>query len=1123
MSYRLFLILFLLPCSCFAQFQKFASELLFNRYSTDEGLSQSSVNVILKDSKGFTWIGTDDGLNRFDGNQFRIYKRKPGDSTTISGNTVEALWEDSLSRVWVGTSEGLSIYDRHFEKFKSYAVEGQEFYPCFELKEDPVNKRVWIAAGVNGLYYYDPQYDMVKSLSHEDLKGLNVLKLEIIGNILYIGTLDRGLFSLDLKSDEVKTVPIGKETLPHAIRALLRDSSSLWIGTEGAGLKKIDTATGKLEVISSEKGKLSDDKIWSLARSADLLWIGTDGGGLNVLNTRTGAVSVHTHSYYNPRSISSNTIRCITKDRIGDLWFGTFNGGISFLPSFNIKFHSFRNEPERPHSLPHNSILSFHEISDGTVLIGTDGRGLASLKNGKFSTYSFPPKTKSPRVILTIHEDTRSNIWLGTYQEGLYKIQPDKTIRRFVHDPRDSSSISSNIVWDIAEDDEGNLWIATEVGLNRLRTDETEFSNYRNKAEDDPAGLFTPEFTQSVIVGSASTLWVGYFGSLVGCYLPTGRITSYASGTGRNEIPNKQVLSLHVDQRDKNVIWFSSFGAGLMRFHVMDKEFKLFTEEDGLPGNQIFAIQTDRKGIVWFTTNKGIVRFHPGEKSFYVFEKSFGVNTAPYKDNSSGQTSSGYLMFGGTNGFTAFWPGDINFQKNSLDVVFTGFRLFNEEVPIDNSILKKSITETAGIRIPYDRAKFMNLEFSVPNFLSPSMVQYQYMLEGFEDSWHTVENKNISFTNLLPGKYTLRVKAGFPSGIWGDEKQLSITVIAPWWMAWYSRIGMLLLVVGLAFGYYRYRTYSLNKRKAELERIVAEQYQEIHDKNLELAQRNEDLSAHNRELLTNRETISKQNKMLFDAQVQLREINLSLEKLVQQRTEKLNETISQLNKTIKELDAFLYSASHDLVSPLKSILGLVNLAKMENRNIRIQSYFNHIEMSVSKLEAIIQTLMQHSFNTKAELKLEPVDLCALVDETIGELKFIPETEKIRFKYSLNDAKIVTDSHRLKIILSNLLGNAVKYHDGHKKENVVEVEFNKTGDVWTLAVVDNGIGIEKDRLDRVFELFYRATESAKGSGLGLYIVKDTIDRLGGSISVDSEIGKWTRFTLSFPVNNISMLN
>jgi signal transduction histidine kinase/ligand-binding sensor domain-containing protein len=1118
MRFPLTVVLVVMYCGSVAQFQKFSHELFFNRYTTDDGLSHASCNTILRDSKGFVWFGTDDGLNRYDGHQFKVYKRKPDDSTSLIGNTVNVLWEDSLSRLWIGTSEGLSVYDRHLEKFRSYFLGTETFYPCIDLAPDPRRDRIWIAGGTLGLMYFDGKKDQPFVLSNAATSALNVLQVELVGDQLFIGTLTQGLYVLDLHTSRCEPVVIAeKKSVNPAIRAIAFEDGNLWIGTEGGGLKKLDVEKRNIMSFTKESGHISDNKVWSLAADSEKLWIGTDGGGLTVLNKATLKSNFFKHSYYNARSISSNTVRSVSIDPTGDLWFGTFNGGVSYLPSFAIKFHTFRKEPDTPFSLPHNAILCFYEQTDGTLLIGTDGGGLAYMKDGKFFKYNFPDGVKPPSVVLSIKETSEGDIFLGTYQEGLYKIGRNKAVKRFQFSPDDVSSISSNIVWDIEEDDDGMVWLATEVGLNRLYPWDTKFTNYRNAAPEEPKNIFTSEFSQTLLLDSAKTLWVGFFGELRSVYVPTGKVTRYIAGTNpKLHVPNKQILCLTLDAKDRNVIWFSSFGAGLIRLNTITRALTYFTEENGLPNNLISAIQTDRKGNVWLTCNKGLVRFNPAEKSFYVFEKSFGINIAPFKDNASAISSSGYVLFGGTNGFAAFWPGDVNFQKRSLDVVFTGFTLFNEDVPIDNTLLQKSITETTALRIPYDQTRLMSFEFSVPNFLAPSMVQYQYSLEGFEDQWHVLNQANISFTNLLPGDYTLKVKAGFPSGIWGEEKKLGIHVIPPWWMAWYSRVGLLVLVAGFAYSFFAYRTYSLNKRKVELESIVAKQNQEIRNKNRELADQNEKLSSHNLELLESRETIGSQNKMLSQAQEQLKEINQSLEQLVHQRTEKLNDTIHQLNKTIRELDAFLYSASHDLVSPLKSILGLVNLAKRENIDPNIEYYFDHIEISVKKLEAIIHMLMQHSFNTKAELKYELVDLKTIIDETLLEVKFLPDADKISFQCDFQQVRVKTDIHRLKIILSNLFSNAVKYHDSSKPSNVVDLRYSNGGSNWTLEIHDNGIGIEKARIPKVFDLFYRATESAKGSGLGLYIVKDTMERLGGRIDVDSEIGRWTKFTISMPV-------
>lgn len=1121
MKHTLTSLLVLLCSVCFAQFQKFSDDLLFQRFSTDEGLSQATVNAILRDSKGFIWFGTEDGLNRYDGHQFRIYRKKADDTTSVSGSAIRSLWEDKKSRLFVGTMEGLSIYDRHLETFKQIGLDESTVYPCHALLPDNSTQRVFIAAGIHGLLSLDLTTLKLSRIDDPRISQLNVISLARVKEELYIGTLDRGLFRIDLNTNVVERVEFQKGLGRYApVRALtVENDSLLWIGTEGNGAFIYSTQTGSVvHQINKANRSINDDRVWSVEVDPNYVWIGTDGGGLNRIDRNAKKSSFHQHSYYNTQSIGSNHIRCIARDPTGDMWFGTFNGGTSYLPSFAIRFHTFRKDPEEANALPHNSILSFCELEDGRLLIGTDGGGLVVLKDGKFSSYQFPPHVIPPSVILSIKQARNGDIYLGTYQEGLYRLNKDRSVTRYIHDTLRPSSISSNTIWDIEQDDDGSIWFATESGINRLNQWSNDFTNYNHlTAEDDPQ-LFTSAFTQTILLDSAKTLWIGYYGMLQSYYVPTGRLTSYkAADNGSSDIPNKQILSLNLDQRSRNDIWFSAFGEGIIRFNTITKKFTRFTMAEGLPNNLVFSVQTDRKGKVWLTCNKGLVRFDPSEKSFYVFDKEYGINVAPFKENAAAISSSGHLMFGGMNGFTAFWPGDLNFQKQNLEVVFTGLRLFNQDVPIDNSILHRSITETTSLEIPYDKAKLMSLEFSVPNFLAPSAVQYQYMLEGFEDNWHILENENISFTNLLPGKYQLRVKAGFPSAIWGHERVLSINVIPPWYLTWYARVGLLMLVVGVTFGFYQYRTYSLNRRKAELEKIVTIQNQEIWEKNRELAEQNEKLSSHNKELLENRETISKQNRMLFDAQEQLQEINQSLEKVVQQRTERLNETITQLNKTIRELDAFLYSASHDLISPLKSILGLVNLGKKENTDPNIGYYFDHIERSVKKLEEIIHTLMQHSFNTKADVRLEQVDLKTIIDETLLEVQYLGDANKIQFQCHFREVPILTDVHRFKIILTNLFSNAVKYHDPEKGLNAVSIKYTNMGDEWVLEVMDNGIGIEQSRLSRVFELFYRATETAKGSGLGLYIVKDTVERLGGRITVESELGKWTRFLICMPVH------
>jgi signal transduction histidine kinase/ligand-binding sensor domain-containing protein len=1121
MNYFLTLVLLLLSSYCSAQFQWFSDDVFFKKFSTEQGLSQASVNAVLRDSKGFIWLGTDDGLNRFDGKIFRVYRNQPGDSSSLIGSAVQALWEDNSGHIWVGTTEGLSRFDRHLEKFTSFLIEDTNFYSCYDLRYVKANNRLWMANGVHGLNFVDLSNDKVQRFSHPALENITVIRIEVIGQTIYIGTLENGLLKLDTEKGTITPVilfgpPQKNRIFSYAIRALRAEGNNLWVGTEGGGLKKLNTVSGEITSYTKAQGQLPDDKVWAVEPEGHRTWIGTDGGGVSLLNISTSKSRHYRHSDFNANTISSNTIRTIVKDNTGDIWFGTFNGGVNYLPDFSIKFHIFRKDPENPLSLAHNSVLSFYEKENGTLLIGTDGGGLHYMTNGKFYPYRFPSNVEKPNVILSIHELENGGILLGTYQQGLYYISPDKRVRQFRSNANDTTTLTCDIIWDIEEDYAGNVWLATEVGINRVDPYSWKITNYRNHGSSEVPEIFTSEFSQTIMMDSSLTLWVGMFGNLRAFDLTTGEIENYKADTTRHrEIPNKQILSLELDAKQKDVAWFAAFGEGLVRIDLKKRHFDLLNKKEGLPNAQILAVQSDQQGNVWMSTNDGIMRYDPHLKSFSIFESDFGINVGPFKDNSGAITTSGYLVFGGTNGFVAFWPRDIQFEKSSLNVTFTGFQLFNSEVPIDNTILTKSITETDVIRLTADQARFMTFEFSAPQFLAPSTLQYQYMLEGFENRWDVIHAKQVTFTNLLPGSYKLRVKAGFASGFTGRETVLEIIVIPPWWTTYTAKIALIIVLAGLSYGFYRYRIYRLNKRKVELERIVTEQNQEIIQKNEELASQNEELSVHNEQLLKHRNTISVQNQMLFEAQEQLKEINQSLESLVQQRTEKLNETITQLNKTIKELDAFLYSASHDLASPLKSILGLVNLAKHEKLDPTTEVYLDHIEKSVRKLEGVIQTLMQHSFNTKAEAQVQKIHLKDLTLETIDELRFTDDAERMKFHYDLDDAKVVADPTRLKIILSNLISNAIKYRDPAKKANQVSVSFKRHPHTWTLDILDNGIGIDKSRLDRVFEMFYRATESAKGSGLGLYIVKDTVERLGGKIEASSELGKWTRFTITFP--------
>jgi signal transduction histidine kinase/ligand-binding sensor domain-containing protein len=1121
-KYCLALFMVLLCHFCQAQFESF-NQMSFNRFNTQHGLSQASVNCILEDSKGFLWFGTDDGLNRFDGSRFRIFRHLQGDSSSIMGNNVQAIFEDEQANIWIGTSEGLARFDRTTEKFTLYFLPGYEYYTCSDIAFDPKRNRLWIASGVQGVTYLDMSTGLVHLYEHILLRGVNVLKVERVNDKLYAGTQEHGLITIDLSSDKVEPIQFkeaSRASVNYPIRALVARDNDLWLGTEGGGVIQYNTETKSIRALTKKNNLLSDDKIWALAVSDDQrIWIGTDGGGLTVYDVNTNTSSFYRHAEYNPRSLSSNTIRSLIVDRHDDIWIGTFNGGVSYYSNFNINFLSFQKDPLDETSLRHDAVLTFYEDKNGIVYLGTDGGGLMYLKDSKFYRYEFPAGVETPPVILCISPTASGGFMLGTYQNGFYYIAPDKQVIQYKNNPGDSTSISSNIVWDIAEDVNGDVWMATEMGINRFNKKKKNFTHLENRTAEDNPQVFTGDFIQSLLIDKHSRVWGGMYGMLLMYDLNNGKVRTFMSTNNSSTgVPNKQILSLCEDRVREDVIWFSARGEGLVSYDVKRDSFSIITEKEGLPNSLVYALDSDRDGVIWMTTNKGLVRYDPARDEFFTFGNDFGVNVEPFNDNAVYQTNKGHLLFGGSNGFVAFTPATPDFTKRQFDVSFTGFQLFNEEVKIDNHILSRSIIEEDEIELSHDKAKFITFNFSALQFLAPSSIRYQYKLEGFDTTWYEAENHTVSFINLLPGNYNLHVKAGYGSGFWGNERMLTIRIIPPWWSTWFARAGGVVLFLFLGYAILRYRTYNLKKRKLQLERIVAEQNREIRGKNVELESQNQELLRHNEELTTQRETIRIQNEMLSQAKAELQQVNQSLESQVQQRTEKLNDTITVLNKTIKELDAFLYSASHDLVAPLKSVIGLVNLARTEDTERKLTPYLDHIENTVRKLEGVIHTLMQHSYNAKAADQRHVADLKGLVVETIAEQQFMPEAKRIQFNIDFDKAFISTDIPRMKIVLSNLIGNAIKYHDPDKEHNRVDISFHKNGERWKMVMQDNGIGIERSRIDRIFDMFYRATESAKGSGLGLYIVKETIERLGGEIYVESQSREGTKFILEFPLIN-----
>jgi len=1097
--------------SCFftiTQGQETPRQRFFKRITPDMGLSQPMVNGICRDTRGFIWFATEDGLNRYDGNEFRVFRHTPGDTTSLSHNLVEFIQEDSLENLWVGTADGLNYYNRATERFTTYQSPRLPGTIYLDATTDKKRKRLWLAAGVGGLRYLPFGGKTIETFDQQDLAGITIMSIEQSGDSLFLGTLGKGLRILNLQTNAVTS--IGDTT--SVIRGLHATARIIWFGTGTKGLGRLDRNTLEIQYYSRNNGMLSNNDIWSVAEdAAHNLWIGTDGGGLNILSPGETKARIFRHSEFDERTISANTIRCVYIDAMNHVWLGTYNGGVSYYGISPILFELYKKEFATNNTLQNNSVTALAEGPDNTLWIGTDGGGLHYMKDGIIHPFGWPSQYKEINVITALFADS-TGLWIGTFMNGLLHRDPQGRWNQYLNIPGKRESLSDNIVWVITKDAQGYLWIGTDLGVNRFNAGTRTFNNVNNPLPQNTGNLFQNIQVQALCAGKNSTLWVGYYNILTAWKTSTDSIAEI-----RSNLPGIRNLRVKALLEDGPIVWIGTYGNGLGRYDTRTNTLSIIDEPDGLPNNVVLSIEKENNGNLWLATNKGLVHFNVHDTLFTTFDASYGVQGTIFNRGSSLQLHDGSFVFGGTKGFNIFQAGDFHHDLNNLRVAFTDFLVANRSIKPGTMLLPESITTVKDLDLPYDESRIISFAFSALSFLAPERIVYSYKLAGFDSTWLQLgKTHTITFTNLSPGDYKLYVRASYNGRTWGRATMVHISIQTPWWDTALFRTAMVLGIIGLTYAFYQYRLNRLQARKKELEQLVQEQSREIQEQNKNLASQNEELTQQNEEVMAQKEMISAQNTLLYDTKQELQKINESLEQQVLQRTVTLNDTITQLNKTIKELDAFVYSASHDLVAPLKSVLGLVDLARRENPGDGIMLYLNHIELSIRKLENVILNMIQYSRNTRLEVTHEEIDMQTLLEECVSDVQFMPGASDVKIHTNIDPDHIInSDSSRIKIICGNLISNAIKYRDVRKDACLVNIRFEKGRTSWRLEIADNGIGIDKKYLSRVFEMFFRATDRAQGSGLGLYIVAETVNRLYGEIHADSQLGEWTKFVVNIP--------
>jgi ligand-binding sensor domain-containing protein/serine phosphatase RsbU (regulator of sigma subunit) len=751
----LFFLIFLYAINSIAQ-----NNVAFNHLSVENGLSQSAVTCILQDQKGFMWFGTQDGLNRYDGYNFKVFKNVSGDETTISDNFIFSIYEDNSGDLYFETQSG---------KLNKYKPADESFSI---VSRDSVNLRAFKSNSVQA-FYYDR------------------------GNIEWSGGLSRetGLKMTDRNTGEEKIYkndPGDKFSISdNKIYSILRDKNgSLWIGTSN-GLNKFDEKTGKFYHYKSNQNdpnSISDNWVWPIFEdSKGNLWVGTVRGGLNKFDPRTENFTVYKNDPTNPKSINDNFIFSIYEDRSGLIWVGTNTGGVNYFNPAAQVFEHYYNIPELDNSLSDNSVMSLFVDRKGIYWIGSRNGGLDKFdyQQKKFTNYSHDPSNRNSLInnsVLAIYEDRSGLMWLGTFNSGLSTFNPESnSFNSYVSNPSDSNSLSDNRIYSIIEDRNGIIWIGTYGGgLNRFNKETGTFTRFLHDEKDTTS--LSSNSVWTLVESNDGKIWIGTFGGGVNILdKSTGKFRHLKNDPDDpNSLGDDNIIRVFKDS--KGNIWHGTT-KGLCGYSFNTGNFKTYSEKDGLANNFVYGIIEDDNGNLWLSTNNGVSKFNVEKETFKNYYVEDGLQSNEFNQNAFAKDfKTGYLLFGGVNGFNVFNPDLITGNTYVPRISFTNYTRYNTDDEEGKPIVEKGISEMEEISLTY-KDNIVTLEFAALSFYNNFKNQYRYKLEGFNDNWIQLGNNNrVTFTNLSPGDYVLRVIGSNNDGVWNEEgASLVVHVSPPWW------------------------------------------------------------------------------------------------------------------------------------------------------------------------------------------------------------------------------------------------------------------------------------------------------------------------------------------------------
>ncbi|MEW6511661.1 MAG: two-component regulator propeller domain-containing protein [Bacteroidota bacterium] len=759
--------------------------LLFEHLTVKEGLSQGTVISIFQDARGFMWFGTQDGLNRYDGYECKVFKSKNEDPSSLNDNFIVAVVEDSSSALWIETLNSPATLNRYDPATETFT----------QVPRDSVNL-VGARRGAVHPSYVDP------------------------AGVQWSGSLGGGLTRFDPATGTQKVYrhdPARPSSLADdRVYSVVGDSDGIiWLGTR-EGLDRFDPRTESFihyRHDPNDPGSLSDNWVWPILEDASgVLWVGTFNGGLNRFDRSTGTFAHVRHDQSDPRSLAGDRLYALAQDRSGTIWVGTGDHGADrFHPGLSA-FRHYRHDPRNERSLVDNNVTALHADRSGIAWIGTQ-RGLQRWDpaSGQFAGPGVGAPSWTDIIVESFAEDEGGSLWMGTLSGGLVHMERNGgQITRYTHNPDRPTTISDNRVYALTFDPSGDLWIGTYGGgLNRLDRKRMVFQRFTHN--DSTPGSLGAAGVWSLLMDRSGTLWVGtYGGGLDRFDRATGTFTHFRHEAGvPGRISDNIILCLHEDR--SGTLWAGTV-AGLNRLDRERGTFSVYREEDGLPNNTVYGILEDSHGNLWLSTNKGLSVFEPRNGVFRNFTEHDGLQADEFNQNAYAQSPrTGEMYFGGANGFNVFHPDSIRTNDFVPPIVFTSFLRYNTDDEEGKPIFEPGIAVRPHITLSY-KDNIAAIEFAALSYYNTLRNQYAYLFEGFSANWIRIgTERRATFTNLDAGEYTLRVRGSNGDGLWNEEgASLRITVTPPWWKSRWAYSAYAVMITGFLYGI---RTVEIKRRE----------------------------------------------------------------------------------------------------------------------------------------------------------------------------------------------------------------------------------------------------------------------------------------------------------------------